>query len=158
VGEFNQKYFILFLFYIGNLISRSRLHTLTYCSHLGVTSLYVLSFVIWTLVVFPHKTDTQMYVWIVASRTMFDRTIDSSVHSIILCIESCLFGLFVVAIFVDQVQSITSDRSVIDTLKASESARTSPQTLPPTKVLFRRVFGPGKQQPSTVFAVQPFCV
>ncbi|CAF1226256.1 unnamed protein product [Adineta ricciae] len=106
VGEFNQKYFILFLFYIG------------------VTSVYVLSFIIWTLLTYPNKSDAQI------------------IHSIILCIESCLFGLFVVAIFIDQVQSITSDRSIIDTLKSSESARSSPQALPPAKVLFRRVFGP----------------
>ncbi|CAF0912426.1 unnamed protein product [Adineta steineri] len=107
VGEFNQKYFILFLFYIG------------------VTSIYVLSFILWSLIVFPHKTDAQV------------------IHSIILCIESILFGLFVVAIFIDQVQSITNDRSIIDVLKADENSRSSPQTLPPAKVLFRKVFGPG---------------
>jgi len=107
VGEFNQKYFILFLFYIG------------------VTSVYAMSFVIWTLTVFPHKSDMQI------------------AHSIIICFESCLFGLFVVAIFIDQVQSIRNDRSLIDTLKLDENSRISPQILPPTKVLFRKIFGPG---------------
>jgi hypothetical protein len=50
----------------------------------------------------------------------------------------------VVTIFVDQVHSIMNDRSLIDTLKLDENARMSPQILPPAKVLFRKVFGPGK--------------
>jgi hypothetical protein len=60
--------------------------------------------------------------------------------------ESFLFGLFVVTIFVDQVQSIRSDRSLIDALKLDENARMSSQILPPTKLLFRKVFGPGKKK------------
>jgi hypothetical protein len=68
------------------------------------------------------------------------------IHSIIICVESCLFGLFVVTIFVDQVHSIVNDRSLIDTLKLDENSRMSPQILPPAKLLFRKVFGPGKTQ------------
>ncbi|CAF2622536.1 unnamed protein product [Rotaria sp. Silwood2] len=107
VGEFNQKYFILFLFYIG------------------VTSIYVLAFVIWSLIVFSQKNDSLI------------------VHSIIICVESCLFGLFVITIFVDQVQTILNDRSLIDTLKLDDNSRMASQILPPTKVLLRKVFGPG---------------
>jgi len=59
--------------------------------------------------------------------------------------ESALFGLFVVAILADQVQSIRSDRSLIDTLQLNETTRMSPQILPSTKILFRKVFGPGKK-------------
>ncbi len=59
--------------------------------------------------------------------------------------ESCLFGLFVIAIFFDQVQSIRNDRSLIDNLKLDETARQSSQILPPSKLLFRKVFGPGKK-------------
>lgn len=103
VGEFNQKYFILFLFYIG------------------VTSIYAFAFVIWALVVFPHKSEAQI------------------VHSIIICIESCLFGLFVVAIFIDQILSIKNDRTLIDSLKSDDTSRQAP----PSKILFRKVFGPG---------------
>jgi hypothetical protein len=63
--------------------------------------------------------------------------------------ESALFGLFVVAILADQVQSIRSDRSLIDTLQLNETTRMSPQILPPTKILFRKVFGPGKKKSNT---------
>jgi len=107
VGEFNQKYFVLFLFYIG------------------VTSVYAISFIIWSLIVFPQKSESQI------------------VHSIIICIESCLFGLFVVTIFVDQVQSIINDRSLIDIIKLDDSNRPHPQNLPPARVLFGKVFGSG---------------
>ncbi|CAF4331037.1 unnamed protein product [Rotaria socialis] len=107
VGEFNQKYFMLFLFYVG------------------VMSVYVMAFLIWSLVVFPVKSDALV------------------VNSIILCVESCLFGLFVITILIDQIQSILNDRSLIDTLKLDEHARMAQQILPPAKVLLRKVFGPG---------------
>ncbi|CAF3052351.1 unnamed protein product [Rotaria sp. Silwood2] len=107
VGEFNQKYFILFLFYIG------------------LTSLYVVSFIIWSLIIFPNKSEAQI------------------IHSIVLCIESCLFGIFVITVFVDQIQSIINDRSLIDALKLDESSRTSQRTLPPKRVLFQNIFGSG---------------
>ncbi|CAF3195291.1 unnamed protein product [Rotaria sp. Silwood2] len=91
----------------------------------GVTSIYVLAFVIWSLIVFSQKNDSLI------------------VHSIIICVESCLFGLFVITIFVDQVQTILNDRSLIDTLKLDDNSRMASQILPPTKVLLRKVFGPG---------------
>ncbi|CAF4780896.1 unnamed protein product, partial [Rotaria sp. Silwood1] len=92
---------------------------------ISVTSIYVLSFVIWSLIAFSQKNDVLI------------------VHSIIICVESCLFGLFVVTIFVDQVQSILNDRSLIDTLKLDEDSRMTQQILPPARVLLRKVFGPG---------------
>ncbi|CAF1358172.1 unnamed protein product [Adineta steineri] len=107
VGEFNQKYFILFLFYIG------------------ATSVYSVIFIIWTLIVFPQKTEAQI------------------VHAVVICVESCLFGIFVITVFVDQLQSIITDRSLIDNLKLSESSRMAQQILPPKRVLFRKVFGSG---------------
>ncbi|UJR22005.1 hypothetical protein I4U23_025072 [Adineta vaga] len=107
VGEFNQKYFILFLFYIG------------------ATSIYAIIFTIWALIVFPQKTESQI------------------IHSVVICVEACLFGIFVLTVFIDQVQSIAIDRSLIDTLKLDENARNAPQILPPKRVLFGKVFGPG---------------
>jgi len=107
VGEFNQKYFILFLFYIG------------------ITCIYAISFVLWSLIVFPEKSEVQI------------------VHSIIICIESCLFGIFVITVFIDQVHSILNDRSLIDALKLDEKSRMTPQTLPSSQVLLRKVFGSG---------------
>jgi len=105
VGEFNQKYFILFLFYIG------------------ITSLYAISFIIWSLVAFPQKSESHI------------------IHSIVICIESCLFGIFVVTVFIDQIYSIIHDRGIIDTLKLDENSRMEQQILPPKIVLFRKVFG-----------------
>lgn len=68
-----------------------------------------------------------------------------SIHSIVICIESCLFGIFVITVFVDQIQSIINDRSLIDALKLSENALMETQILPPKRVLFRKVFGFGKR-------------
>ncbi|CAF1455929.1 unnamed protein product [Adineta steineri] len=65
------------------------------------------------------------------------------VHAVVICVESCLFGIFVITVFVDQLQSIITDRSLIDNLKLSESSRMAQQILPPKRVLFRKVFGSG---------------
>lgn len=69
----------------------------------------------------------------------------NSIHSIVICIESCLFGIFVVTVLVDQIQSIITDRSLIDMLKLDENARMAQQILPPKHVLFRKVFGSGNE-------------
>jgi hypothetical protein len=90
-----------------------------------MTSLYTISFIIWSLISFPQKTESHI------------------IHSIVLCIESCLFGIFVITVFVDQMQSIINDRSIIDTLKLDEDSRMTQKILPPKRVLFRKVFGPG---------------
>ena len=66
-----------------------------------------------------------------------------SIHSIVICIESCLFGIFVSTVFVDQIQSITNDRSLIDTLQLEKNPRMAEQILPPRRALFQQVFGPG---------------
>lgn len=68
------------------------------------------------------------------------------IHSIIICVEACLFGLFVATMLFDQIQSIISDRSLIDNLKLDEAARNVPQMLPPARVLLRKVFGSGKRK------------
>jgi len=73
----------------------------------------------------------------------------NSIHSIVICIESCLFGIFVVTVFIDQIQSIITDRSLIDTLKLDENSRMEQQILPPRRVLFGKVFGPGNKKNST---------
>jgi hypothetical protein len=72
------------------------------------------------------------------------------VHSVVICIESCLFGIFVVTVFVDQIDSIINDRSLIDTLKLDENSRMAPQILPPKRVLFRKVFGSGNRKERTI--------
>jgi anaerobic C4-dicarboxylate transporter len=61
----------------------------------------------------------------------------------IVCIESCLFGVFVSSLLVDQLQSIVNDRTYIETLKSDENNRSSTQALPAKRILFRKVFGSG---------------
>ena len=62
VGEFNQKYFILFLFYIGKQLIFTVMSKPSFSSCLGLTSLYAIFFVIWSLIAFPQKSEPQMYV------------------------------------------------------------------------------------------------
>ena len=93
--------------------------------HLGLTSLYAITFIIWSLIAFPQKTESHI------------------IHSIVICIEACLFGIFVITVFIDQIHSIINDRSLIDTLKLGEHSRMTDSNLPPKRVLFRKVFGSG---------------
>ena len=67
----------------------------------------------------------------------------SSFHSIVICIESCLFGTFVVSVLVDQIQSIVNDRSLIDALKSDDNARMASPANSSRRILFRKVFGSG---------------
>ena len=67
----------------------------------------------------------------------------SSFHSIVICIESCLFGIFVVSVLVDQIQSIVNDRSLIDALKSDDNTRMASQAKSSRRILFRKVFGSG---------------
>jgi hypothetical protein len=67
----------------------------------------------------------------------------SSFHSIVICIESCLFGIFVVSVLIDQIQSIVNDRSLIDALKSDDNARMASQAKSSRRILFRKVFGSG---------------
>ncbi|CAF1485342.1 unnamed protein product [Adineta ricciae] len=68
---------------------------------------------------------------------------NQNIHSVVICVEACLFGIFVLTVFADQVQSIITDRSLIDTLKLDQNAQMAPQILPPKRILFRKVFGSG---------------
>ena len=108
----------------------------------GLTSIYAIGFVLYSLVVFAQKSDALMYVTRPAARprTPFDA---SSFHSIVICIESCLFGIFVVSVLVDQIQSIVNDRSLIDALKSDDNTRMTSQAKSSRRILFRKVFGSG---------------
>ncbi|CAF0784386.1 unnamed protein product [Didymodactylos carnosus] len=63
------------------------------------------------------------------------------IHSIIVMIESILFGIFVVSVLIDQLQAILNDRSLIDSLKSNENSKIQP--VPPSCVLLRKTFGRG---------------
>ncbi|XP_020905949.1 palmitoyltransferase ZDHHC3 isoform X2 [Exaiptasia diaphana] len=84
VGESNQKYFILFLFYTG------------------VLSLYaiILVAISWTKKCLGCSKEYNQ-------RTRY-------IYTIILMIESCLFGLFVIAMMCDQFSSITEDLTKVE--------------------------------------------
>nr|CAD7443392.1 unnamed protein product [Timema bartmani] len=88
VGEQNQKYFIQFLVYVGALSA--------YAIVLVVTSWLV------------DCPDCSNEVTVKQSRIL---------HCVILVLESALFGMFVSAILVDQLQAIFSDETAVEQLQ-----------------------------------------
>ncbi|EDO38376.1 predicted protein, partial [Nematostella vectensis] len=109
VGENNQKYFVLFLFYTG------------------VLSVYaaILTAVSWT-----HKC-------LGCSKEYDQRT--RYIYTIILMVESCLFGLFVLAMMCDQFSSILSDLTAVENVQRQIRANRKPRS-----ALMAEVFGRGK--------------
>merc|ERR1719418_143202 len=89
VGEKNQKYFIQFLIYVGLL------------------SAYASSLVIWT------------WWWTDCDGCSKDIRVKQSriLHSILLIMESVLFGMFVIAIACDQFEAIFSDETLVEQAK-----------------------------------------
>ncbi|KAG8035803.1 hypothetical protein G9C98_001459 [Cotesia typhae] len=92
VGERNQKYFIQFLVYVG------------------VLAVYAISLVIVSWVTDCPECSTD--VTIKQSRIL---------HCVILVLESALFGMFVVAILVDQFQAILGDETAIERLQGGHN-------------------------------------
>ncbi|CAG7674134.1 unnamed protein product [Allacma fusca] len=89
VGEWNQKYFMQFLIYVGLLSG--------YAASLVVYS--------WTTTDCPYcPTD----LLVKQSRVL---------HSVILMLESLLFGMFVLAIMIDQLSAVFSDETAIEHVK-----------------------------------------
>lgn len=86
VGEWNQKYFLQFLFYVGVLAAYS----------------IVLVAVSWSAS--PPGGD----IHIKQTRIL---------HSVILVLESVLFGMFVIAIGCDQMEAIFSDETLVEQVK-----------------------------------------
>ena len=82
----------------------------------------------------------------------------SSIHSIVICIEACLFGIFVITVFVDQIQSIIDDRSLIDSLKLDNESRNTPRVLPSKRVLFQNVFGSGTKKKNQNLLISFSCL
>lgn len=91
VGEFNQKYFLQFIFYIGLL------------------SIYSVIIIVGTWMIqddYGLLEDKN-----ISGRSLYHLRI---VHSICLGIESCLFGLFVLAVSCDQLQAIFNDETIVE--------------------------------------------
>ncbi|XP_050415305.1 palmitoyltransferase ZDHHC3 [Patella vulgata] len=109
VGEFNQKFFIQFLFYVGLL------------------SVYAFGLTI--------------AAWIIDPGSPKELKHTKLIHSVILVIESILFGLFVVAIGCDQISSILNDETLVEQVKKdSNSYKRQPKS---RMALFQEVFGRG---------------
>uniref|UniRef100_A0A5K3FCP7 Palmitoyltransferase n=1 Tax=Mesocestoides corti TaxID=53468 RepID=A0A5K3FCP7_MESCO len=84
VGEDNQRYFLLFLIYVG------------FCC---ASCLVIIAFC-WALDSGNRETSVYRQIRII--------------HSVILVIISCLFGLFVFAIFSDQLSAIFNDETAVE--------------------------------------------
>jgi len=89
VGERNQKHFIQFLIYVG------------------ILSAYAISLVIWTWW-WTDCPDCPKDIRLKQSRIL---------HSILLTMESVLFGMFVIAIACDQFEAIFSDETLVEQVK-----------------------------------------
>ncbi|XP_045480619.1 palmitoyltransferase ZDHHC3 [Harmonia axyridis] len=85
VGERNQKFFLQFLIYVGALAGYS----------------VILVVISWLTECSTCSND----IIIKQSRIM---------HSVILMLESTLFGMFVMAIFIDQMQAILGDETAVE--------------------------------------------
>ena len=85
VGEYNQKFFIQFLFYVG------------------LASVFALTLVIVSWSLEPRKKNEVKH--------------GKLVHSVILVVESILFGLFVIAIGCDQISAILNDETAVEHVK-----------------------------------------
>ncbi|XP_059145307.1 palmitoyltransferase ZDHHC3-like [Physella acuta] len=107
VGEYNQRFFIQFLFYVG------------------LASVFAITMVIvsWTIETKVRKEIKHVKL----------------VHSVILVIESILFGLFVIAIGCDQLSAILNDETAVEHVKKEGSYRGKKSRL----VLLQEVFGRG---------------
>lgn len=109
VGERNQKYFLQFLVYVG------------------ILSLYSIALVV---MAWLNPCDT-------CSTNMEDAQA-KMLHSVLLFLESTLFGLFVICIMVDQLHAIMYDETAVE--QVQQRGR---QSLKPKMVLLKEVCGRG---------------
>jgi len=100
VGEFNQKYFIQFLIYVG------------------LSSIYAIGLSIYFWIYHDERgvTGRKSPLGENAHHTLI-------LHTIFLCVESALFGLFVVAVSCDQFQAIFSDETAVEAVQRRGSYR-----------------------------------
>ena len=101
VGEWNQKYFIQFLFYVALLSAYSIfLVSISWYYHGADGDI-------------QHKRPTGMPT----TRELIQLKQSRILHSVILVLESILFGLFVCAIACDQFDAIFSDETLVEQAK-----------------------------------------
>lgn len=98
VGEFNQRYFLQFLVYVG------------------VLAVYSIVLVILS--------------WVTPCETCSTDLVDSQarlLHSVLLFLESALFGLFVIAIMVDQIHAILYDETAVEAVQQKGGYKNRPK-------------------------------
>ena len=99
VGEWNQKYFIQFLFYVALLSAYSIfLVTISWYYH-------------------GAEVDAKRPSGMPTNRELIQLKQSRILHSVILVLESILFGLFVCAIACDQFDAIFSDETLVEQAK-----------------------------------------
>ncbi|XP_033119219.1 palmitoyltransferase ZDHHC3-like [Anneissia japonica] len=113
VGEFNQKFFIQFLFYVG----------------LAAVYSIVLIILCWTTTSSKHLK--------------FPEHNAKVAHTIVLIVESILFGLFVCAIGCDQISAILEDETAVEQVKRNKGSRH--QVEKSRTELLKEVFGRGSR-------------
>merc|ERR1712038_2080516 len=118
VGEWNQKYFLQFLFYVALLSA--------YSIFLVVTSWYFHG----AEGEFRDRNGLQ-------TREVIQMKQSRILHSVILVLESILFGMFVCAIACDQFDAIFSDETLVEQAKKQGPFR--PRK--PKTALLAEVFG-----------------
>lgn len=99
VGEFNQKYFLQFLLYVG------------------LASSYALGLVIAAWVYHDRQDNISTARELYTQSTQHARIL----HTIFVSIESALFGLFVCAVSCDQLQAIFNDETAIEAVQRGSS-------------------------------------
>jgi len=100
VGEFNQKFFLQFVLYVG------------------ILSVYAIVIIILSWVYHDENST-------VGSNGPFGEIARhyKVIHTVVLSVECSLFGLFVLAVICDQLQAIFSDETIIEALQRRGSAR-----------------------------------
>ncbi len=99
VGEWNQKYFIQFLFYVALLAGYS-------IFLVGLSWYY-----------HGPEADMKKISGLPTSRELIQLKQARILHSVLLVLESILFGLFVCAIACDQFDAIFSDETLVEQAK-----------------------------------------
>uniref|UniRef100_A0A914XE78 Palmitoyltransferase n=1 Tax=Plectus sambesii TaxID=2011161 RepID=A0A914XE78_9BILA len=118
VGEFNQKYFIQFLIYVG------------------LSAAYAVGLVVAAWAWHDEKGPT-------GAKGPYGQNVHHAkvLHTIFLCIESALFGMFVFAVSCDQFQAICNDETAVEAVQRRGSNRKS--RTKSKRALMKEVCGPG---------------
>ena len=127
VGEWNQKYFLQFLFYVALLSAYSIFLVVTSWYFHGAEgefrdrngNFYPRSLFTFYIKLFPffHNFSFPHILLGLQTREVIQMKQSRILHSVILVLESILFGMFVCAIACDQFDAIFSDETLVEQAK-----------------------------------------